>query len=299
MKSHMRTAVAVALMCLCAGPLYAQQKLRIAIWDFQNNAEQSYWFSNRLGPAARNFLDTAFSEDPTLSTIFTVVERDKLDLVMKEQGLAATGAIDPQTVAKVGRILGVKYIVTGAIDKFAVNTTSGGISAFGVGGRMVQADTTLGIRLIDTTTAQRIVAVSASGQVKKGGGFFKGVSLSRDAEWGVASETLEKASKALVEKLRTGGYLEKISTAAGKLEGRVVRVDGTQVYLNIGSSSGVKVGGKFKVVSAGEALIDPDTGAKLGAVEKETGSCEVTEVQEKFAIATCKGTVKAKDTVRQ
>ena len=67
-----------------------------------------------LGPAVRNQIDTAFSENDELSRMFSVIEREKLDLVMKEQGLGAAGALDPQSAAKVGRILGVKYIVTGA-----------------------------------------------------------------------------------------------------------------------------------------------------------------------------------------
>ena len=57
---------------------HAQAKIRIAIWDFENNAEQRWWFYNDLGPAARNFIDTAFFEDETLSAQFSVIEREKL-----------------------------------------------------------------------------------------------------------------------------------------------------------------------------------------------------------------------------
>ncbi len=83
----------------------AQAKIRIAIWDFENNAEQRWWFYNDLGPAARNFIDTAFFEDPALSAQFSVIEREKLEMVLKEQGLATSGALDQQTAAKVGKVL--------------------------------------------------------------------------------------------------------------------------------------------------------------------------------------------------
>ncbi len=59
------------------------------------------------------------------------------------------------------------------------------------------------------------------------------------------------------------------------------------------------MGDKFKVVSIGEELVDPATGAKLGALEKESGAAEVTQVQEKFAVVTFTGTAKAKDVVRK
>ena len=145
-----------------------------------------------------------------------MIERDKLALVMKEQGLAMSGAVDPQSAAKVGRLLGVKYIVTGGVDKLAVNKTGAAVGKFGgIGGNVVTADAAINMRFIDTTTAERVLSVAAEGTVKKGGGFFKGTTMSREAEWGLASEALEKASSAVVEKLLTGGYLDRINTAAG------------------------------------------------------------------------------------
>jgi curli biogenesis system outer membrane secretion channel CsgG len=162
---------------------HAQPRIKIAIWDFENHAERSWWFYDDLGPAVRNQLDTAFSENDQLSRMFSVIEREKLDLVMKEQGLGAAGALDPQSAAKIGRILGVKYIVTGAIDRFSINNTKGGIRTFGgVGGNMVSAEALVNVRFIDTTTAERVVSLSGEGGVRKGGGFFKGAHLSRDAE---------------------------------------------------------------------------------------------------------------------
>ena len=101
-----------------------------------------------------------------LSSRFSVIEREKLDLVLKEQGLATSGALDQQTAAKVGRVLGIKYIITGAIDKFAINTTKGGFG--GIGGSVTKAEAAINLRLIDTTTAERVIAVSADGNVKKG-----------------------------------------------------------------------------------------------------------------------------------
>lgn len=303
MKTSVRGLATLAFLLLLApAPLFAQAKIRVAIMDFDNNAERSWWFYDDLGPAARNKIDTAFSEESELAKRFSVIEREKLELVMKEQGLSASGAVDPSTAAKVGRLLGVKYIVTGGIDSFTINKTAGGLSRFGgVGGNMVSAKAAINMRFIDTTTAERVIAVGADADVKKGGGFFKGAALSRDAEWGIASEAIGKASEAVVEKLVAGGYLEKLKAAVGPVgaEGKIIKVDAGRAWINLGSSAGVKVGDKFTVVSVGEALVDPDTGAALGAEEKETGSIEVVEVQDKFAIAKLTGTGKARDVVRK
>ncbi|HYN08819.1 MAG TPA: CsgG/HfaB family protein [Vicinamibacterales bacterium] len=298
--AHGLFAATFAILALAPASAVSQAKVRIAIWDFENNAAGHWWFSNDLGPAARNQIDTAFSENAKLSQMFEVIEREKLGMVLKEQGLATGGAVDPQTAARVGKILGVKYIVTGAIDKFSINTTRGGIG--GVGGNVTTADASINLRFVDTTSAVRVISIAAAGQVKKGGGFVRGANLSRDAEWGIASEAVQKASAAVVEKLVTAEYLDKVSSAAGAgggIDMRVIKVDGARAYINVGSSSGIKVGEEFKVFRRGEELVDPATGAKLGAEEKQVATGVVSEVNEKFSIMTLKGTAAAGDILRK
>src|SRR5690242_9423993 len=169
--------LACAFVLALASQSFAQGKIKIAIWEFDNNAAHTYWYWDKLGPAARNIIDTAFSENKELSQRFSVVERDKLSLVLKEQGLAQTGAVDPATAAKVGKILGVKYIIMGGIDKFNVDQNRGAIGRFGVGGNLLQANCSVNLRMVDTTTAERVISVAGDGQVKKGGGFVKDASF--------------------------------------------------------------------------------------------------------------------------
>lgn len=300
MKALFRLVGALAIVVMIhPSTLEAQGKIRVAIWDFENNAQQSYWFYNDLGPAARNNIDTAFSESDALSSRFSVIEREKLDLVLQEQGLSTTGALDQQTAAKVGQVLGIKYIITGGIDKFAINTTKGGFG--GIGGSYTKAEAKINLRLIDTTTAERIVAVSAEGDVKKGGGFVKGASLSREDEWGIASEALEKASEEVVKAFEAHKGLKKLSAggAMAGVEGKIIKVEGNQAWLNMGSVSGIQVGDRYDVFSVGEALVDPDTGQVLGVDESQTGSGEVVEVQDRFSIMTFTGAANAKDTVKK
>ena len=244
LRGVMLVAVAAVLLLAMPSRSFAQAKIKVAIWEFENHAD-TYWYSSRLGPAARDQIDTEFSENQQLSSVFSVIERDKLNLVLKEQNLATSGAVDPSTAAKVGKILGVKYIIIGGVDKFKIDNTKGGIGAFGVGGNLVQADATINLRVIDTTTAERIVSVSADGEVKKGGGFLKGTSLSRDSEWGIASETIQKTAKAVVAKFVMPEYIARISdaaTPAGGLEGKIIKVDGNKAYINLGAAAGLKVG---------------------------------------------------------
>src|SRR5437016_2185212 len=299
-KTFLFASLALSLAVPSRG--FAQGKIRVAIWEFAHHAGAQYWYSNQLGPAARNQIDNEFSENKLLSAKFSVVERDKLNLVLKEQGLATTGAVDPATAAKVGKLLGVQYVVMGGIDKFNIDVTKAAVGPFSVGGHMVQSFATISLRFVDTTTAERVLSISEDGDVKSGGGFLKGTSLSRDSEWGIASETIQKAAKAVVRRLGSGDYLSRIASAAapaGGLQGKVIKVEGTKAWINLGALSGIKVGDRFMVFTVGEALIDPDTGAKLGADEKQTADGAVVEVQGKYAVISFTGAAKPKDTIRK
>src|SRR5688572_28580453 len=207
-------AATVALVLALPASGFAQAKIKIAIWEFENHAATSWWFHNEMGPAARNTIDTAFSENKMLSDKFSVVERDKLALVLKEQGLATSGAVDPATAAKVGRILGVKYIIMGGIDKFNIESTRAAVNRLGVGGNVVKSFATINLRVVDTTTAERVMSIAADGDTTKGGGFLRGSSLSRENEWGIASETIEKAAKAVVAQFVLPENLARVTSAA-------------------------------------------------------------------------------------
>src|SRR5262249_32617684 len=161
-------------------------------------------------------------------------------------------------------ILGVKYVITGAVDKFNIETTKGALGMFGVAAYVTQANATINVRFIDSTTAERVVAIAADGSVKSGGGSMSGASLSHDAAWGVASEASQRAAEGWGEKRSAGDCLGRIAAAGGRLEGKIIKVEGTRAWINLGDLSGIKVGDRFGVFDAGEALIDPDTGAKLG-----------------------------------
>jgi hypothetical protein len=216
--------IALALPLLAPAQALAQAKVRIAIWEFENNSQGSWWFSNQLGPAVRNHVDTAFSEDPRLCP--AVLGDRARQAGARAQGAgprATSGAVDARTAASVGKLLGVRYILIGAVDSFTINNTEPHQQA-----RRPRRQP--GVRPTPSSAcasstrrpAERLVSVSAEAGVKKGGGAFRGTSLSRDAEWGLASEAIEKAADELVKKFVTGNYASRFVAdgALAKLEGQ-------------------------------------------------------------------------------
>src|SRR5438093_8706241 len=47
-----------------------------------------------------------------------VVERTEIQKLLEEQNLGATSRLDPQTAAKVGKLVGARYVITGAFIDF-------------------------------------------------------------------------------------------------------------------------------------------------------------------------------------
>lgn len=60
--------------------------------------------------------------------------------------------------------------------------------------------------------------------------------------------------------------------------GRVARIIGTKIYVNAGRNSGIQIGDILKVMTEGEEIYDPQTGALLGNAKGEVkGTLEVVE----------------------
>ena len=62
---------------------------------------------------------------------FRVIERKKLDTILAEQDFAQSDRADPSAakLSKVGKVLGVRYIIAGSITKFGGEDKSYGAAA--------------------------------------------------------------------------------------------------------------------------------------------------------------------------
>ena len=85
------------------------KKTKIAVLDFQMQGEQTN--SKDMGKIVAEWLITGLVETGR----FDVIERRLLEKLLDEQKLGVTGAIDPNSAAQLGKILGVKIIVSGTV----------------------------------------------------------------------------------------------------------------------------------------------------------------------------------------
>lgn len=88
------------------------------------------------GPVKDAVSGTALADRYTFELIragYDVIERQRLESIIKEQALSMTGLMDPKTSVRVGKVLGVQGFVFGSV--------SGKPNAFSVMSKLVDAET--------------------------------------------------------------------------------------------------------------------------------------------------------------
>ena len=156
----------------------AAEKPRLGVLRFTNHTSAGWW-SGSMGTELQDMLT---AELASLGA-FQVLERREIDAVLGEQELGASGRIDSQTKAKIGKIKGARYLVAGTVSAFEEQTsgTGGGVSimGFSVGGKNDKAYMAVDLKVIDTTTGEivdaRTVEASSSSYGLELGASVRGV----------------------------------------------------------------------------------------------------------------------------
>lgn len=242
-------------------------KKRVAVINFEDRAG----YGHNVGRGVSDMLVTALVE----SDKFTVIEREELDEILKEQGLGQTGLVTPQSAAKVGQLLGVQRIITGSITEFGSkeNKVGGGIGGFNLGVSTTTARVTVDIRIVNVNTGEIVMAKSAEGEDSSTGLDNVGV---QDIDFH-NSNTWDNTQLGIASREAINECVEYVTEAMEGLpwQGKIIKANGT-IYMKPGSKGGVQPGMVFSVYRPGEELIDPDTGISLGSEEAKIGTIQYT-----------------------
>jgi curli biogenesis system outer membrane secretion channel CsgG len=301
-----RILSAFSLLALLSSPAFAQgNKPRVAILEFKNKASHYSWNWYDAGRGAQDMLVTELVK----SGKYRVIEREQLAAIMREKNLSLSGDIDPRTAVKIGKMLGVEYLIAGAVTELGVtdrgaNVPGGllrGLPSVNV--RSQKAEAALDARAFSTTTGEIVWADSARDETSDASVYVFGAG-------GGASDhgKVDKLMRPVVVKLAASFAKADVKSSgmgghgdASGLVGKIANVDGGTLYLNAGSDGGVKEGDEFTVYRVGKQIKDPDTGEVLGADETKVGRIKVTAVKgPRLSTATVVsgGGFKAGDTVK-
>lgn len=269
---HALVALGTTLACAPSHLTAQSDKLRVAVLEFENNTT-SYIFGDRLGEAASDELTTQLVK----SGQFSIIERRQIKDVLAEQGLGASGAVDPGTAAKVGKLLGAQLVMLGSITQFSLKKTGGGIGGIRIRAAVAQAESKLDARVVNVNTGEILVVAEGAGKKTFGGAQYKDIDLEQNYDEGAAQEALRPAiEKAVAGILEQKEKLGQVGPAIPTMSVVGVR-SGGQVYIDRGQNAGIKAGQRLNLTRVTDVIKD-SRGNVLDEVTEKVGVLEVTDV---------------------
>jgi curli biogenesis system outer membrane secretion channel CsgG len=316
MSRFVRVVCVLAFMAVTCAAQQAPQKKRVAVLDFDygtvRTSVAAIWGTDQdVGKGIADMLVQKLVEDGK----YRVIERKALDKILAEQNFSNSDRADPATAARIGKVLGVDAIIIGSITQFGrddKSTTVGGggygLGRFGLGGvqkRDAKAICNITARMVDTSTAEILAAVTGNGQSKRsgaslvgagGGGGSGGAGAFDMSSKNFGSTILGEAVSAAVTS--TGDQLDQKADALpvnkAEVHGLVADVSGSTLILNVGRNAGVQVGDTLDISRAVRTVKDPSTGKVIKTVTDKIGTATVTDVDASSSTATFSGSGPAK-----
>ncbi len=262
----------VAVAALVVGVGSAVAKPRVAVLEFGHKALEAHW--SRAGEAAQDMFITELVKGGK----FTVIERERLDAILREKNLSLSGEIDPRTAIQAGKLLGVEYLLFGNVTEFGEEEAKAQVGwGLGVDVKRKKFVSALDARLVSTTTGEILWADKARKEESSVKVFVMGSGGGVD-DRRMFDKVLLPCVEELAGKLNSL-ELSSSQTVVGRVAGKIAKIAGGIIYINLGSEHGISEGDTLGVFRQGEVIRDPDTGEVLGADEKQVGTIRVTAVK--------------------
>ncbi len=242
-----------------------------------------------FGQGLSEMLVTALSR----TNRFLVLERSDKGLadMVKEQNQAG---VTEATKVQANNLLGAEVLIRGSLTEFTLQKSqSGGNSLLsGIGVTQASASSTVGIdiRIFDASTGEIIDSERAEGtasskglqfSVDKGDYNASSSSFQNSCLGKATREAISKAVLFICRKMDNRPWQARVADVVDD------EADKKQLYLNVGSTAGIKVGDEFEVFHPGHTLIDPDHPGRVLSITKgkKVGRCRVTSVEPTISVA--------------
>ena len=285
----------------------AQDKKKVAVLDFEYQTVHQYVYDVfgsdvDIGKGIATMLVTDLVRNGT----YSVIERQALDKILKEQNFQNSGRADPSSAAQLGKLLGVDAVIIGSITQFGRDDKKLGVAGApsvgpvklgGFGKKTAKATVGLDARIIDVTTGEILAVAQGKGESKRGGMtlFGAGTPLGSGGI-DMGSSNFQNTIIGEATKEATDNLVNEVVGASGKIVARVVEVSalvadvsGSEVTITVGASAGVKNGASYEVTRPGREIKDPATGRVIRRVTTPVGTLKITQVSPDFAVGQLTG----------
>jgi len=225
---------------------------------------------------------------------FRVLSRDKstLNAILDEQNFAQSDLAKGDAAAS-GQLSNANYIIIPTVTDFKFYRSNKALPNFD--NKYKQRDSGLllvNAQMLDTSSGQIVTSFSLKST------FVTRNKIVNSRSGRPSSVYFTRMAKTVAAKLANqfvAAVYPMANTVAAKLANQFVaavypmkivkRLANGQVIINRGQDGGLKKGDKLAVFSAGEALIDPDTGESLGSSEEYIGEVKVSRINPKITFA--------------
>ena len=257
-------------------------KPSIAVMKFENRAAFAMQWD--LGSGTRDVL-----VDRLMKTgRYHVIERPEINEIVKELKFQHAGLTRPEDKAALGKIKNVQYLIKGTITDFAqVSAVAGGarkgmFDIFGSDNRAIVsiilyvADVESGEIVSCESIEESVHASNVSVNAMYKDVSFGGSSFYKTPLGQATAKVIDRAVAKITDTVAAKRWSPKIAA---------VQPDGT-VLLNGGQDRGFSRGDKFTVLDEGIAVVDPETGDKLGQQPAQPiATIRITAVHDRYAEA--------------
>ncbi len=261
-----------------------QERVRLAVMDFDYSSISNPSYLNLIEGSGRGVSDIVVNQ-LVESGQYRVIERSRIDTVLNEQNLGASGRVDTSTAAEIGRLLGVELVMVGSITQFDLQdrNTGFGFAGFGFGNQTKKALVTISTRLINTTTGEILMSAEGKSEVTQVDGQLRvrgiGGGTSTNNHATLLTTATQDAVKDIIARMdEKRGELTSIAKVLPTASGLVADVAGNSVIVNKGNQHGYRQGLKLSIGRVSREIKDPSTGQVIRRVTEQVGIVEINNV---------------------
>ena len=278
--SRYKKFAALVVIALCTIPACSfaadelgLERVRLGIMKFDS---KTYDVPDRMAAAITDIFGRVLFKSKGIM----LVEREKLDEVMKELRLGMSGLVDEDTAAEVGKLAGCDYMLMGSITNLARASSGVAVPLFvvpvSVGSRNQKVKATLDVRLVKVETGEIVFAETADGNASKSDTALSayGVGVENSEFGGIEGTAIANAVMSLSPKI------EKELTGTDTLS-KILEADKKANSKKKGKSKGKSDKSDEKVAGSSATVNRPKKGSKKKAVEavEEPEASTVTSSQ--------------------
>ena len=269
-------------LILCSGAWAEQKSLAVMKFTTTAGGGGSYWYNASwdLGEGMAEMLATALVETGK----FRVLERQQIHDVLGEQDLGASGRVDAATAAKIGKVLGARYLIYGTVNEFEYSKggEGGAVRIWGIrlGASEARAHIGMDVRIVDAVTSEILFSTRSVANANRSG-FRVGYS---GADFGADLATFQKtplgdATRKAIEDTVTK-IVNEFGTEAGPeptvtWSGTLFVADDGTLVIKAGNHEGLKAGDILTVYRPKTAKVGNDV---LTVGEDKIGKIRLTSV---------------------